>query len=99
MESAPAPAAEAWCDDLHIYLRTTDGRVVRRELPEFLRRLTPQERRNCRVEGFGTEIHWPDIDERLGVDWVFGVPEDVIYDLAGFAEGPFPEDDARDRAG
>lgn len=91
--SAPAPGADAWCDDEYIYLETTDGRVVRRELPEFLRALTPKQRRNCSVRGFGTEIYWPDIDEALGVDWLFDVPEEVIYDLAGFEKGPFPEDE------
>lgn len=91
--SAPAPAAEAWCDDEFIYAKTTDGRVVRRELPDFLRMVTSEQRGNCRVEGFGTAIHWPDIDEWLGVNWLFDVPEDVIYRLAGFDEGPFPEDE------
>ena len=58
--------------------------MLRRELPKFLQTLTTQQRRNCRVEGFGTEIYWPDIDEALGVDWLFDVPEEIIYDLAGF---------------
>ncbi len=71
-----------------------DGRVVKRELPEFLRRLAPKQRGHCRVEGFGTDIYWPDIDEWLGVNWVFDVPEEVICYLAGFEKGPFPEDEA-----
>lgn len=90
--SAPALAAAAWCDDSSIYLGTVDGRVVKRGLPEFLRKLTPAQRRNCRVDESGTAIYWPDVDEELGVDWVFGVAEDVIEDLAGFEKGPFPED-------
>ena len=65
---------------------------MKRELPDFLVAVTPQQRRNCYVRGFGTVIYWPDIDEWLGVDWVFDVPEDVIYDLAGFEKGPFAED-------
>ena len=38
------------------------------------------------VEDFGTAIHWPDLDEDLGVDWILGVDEDVLLDLAGFEE-------------
>jgi hypothetical protein len=93
VDSAPAPAADAWCDDEFIYVETVDGRVVKRELPEFLLKLTPGQRRNCQVMGLGTDIYWPDIDEWLGVDWVFGVPEEVIYDLAGSRNGPFRKDE------
>lgn len=87
--SAPAPAAEAWCDDEFLYVRTKDGRVVRTDLPDLVRGATPEQRRNCRVDEFGVDIYWPDLDEYLGVNSVFDVPEDVIFDLAGFET---PED-------
>ena len=89
--SEPALAVEAWCDDDFIFIRTADGRVLDRELPGFLGVLTPQQRRNCHVDEFGIEIYWPDIDETLGVDWLF-VPEEVMFELAGFEKGPFPDD-------
>jgi hypothetical protein len=49
----------------------------------------PREKRiRCEVEGFGTAIYFPDLDEEIGVNELFGVTEDVIYDLAGFTKGP-----------
>jgi hypothetical protein len=51
-------------------------------------------RGDCEVEDFGTAIWWPDLDEGVGVNWIFGVSEDVIDDLAGFDKGPFSEDEA-----
>jgi hypothetical protein len=40
------------------------------------------------VRGFGTAIYFPDLDEEMGVNEVFGVPEDVLFELAGFRKGP-----------
>jgi len=31
----------------------------------------------------------PDLDEEIGVNWIFGVRESVVEDLAGFEKGPF----------
>lgn len=49
-----------------------------------------EKRARCYVRGFGTAIYFPDLDEEMGVNEVFGVPEDVIYELAGFRKGPPP---------
>jgi hypothetical protein len=59
---------------------------VRHSLPDFVREAPPEKRR-CEVEGFGTAIWWPELDEGVGLNWIFGVSEDVIYDLAGFRKG------------
>lgn len=65
-----------------------DGRVVSHPLPDFVR-VAPVEKRLCKVQDFGTGIWWPDLDEGVGVNWIFGVPEEVMDDLAGFERGPF----------
>lgn len=90
--SAPALGESVRCDEWHVYLTTVDGRTVSRELPEFLRAAPPEQRRNCQLEDFGTAIYWPDLDEEIGINWMFGVTEDVIEDLAGF-EKASPEND------
>lgn len=89
LDSAPALGQSVECDDALIYLTTIDGRIVTRELPDFVRGASPDQRRNCIVEDFGTAIYWPDLDEEIGINWMFGVSEEVIEDLAGFEEGPF----------
>lgn len=85
-ESQPAPAAAAWCTGDDLYVELVDGRIVRHPLPDFVRK-APLEKRRCEVEGFGTAIWWPDLDEGIGVNAIFDVSEDVIYQLAGFTKG------------
>ena len=87
LDSAPAPASAAWCSEADLYVELVDGRVVRYELPEFVRD-APWEKRRCEVEDFGTAIWWPEIDEGIHVSTIFGVGEDVIYQLAGFEKPP-----------
>ncbi len=76
------------CDDENVYVTFDDGRVLSKPLTPLLRAATPEARRNCRVEGFGTGLHWPDADEDLGVNWILGVPEDELEDFAGFVGDP-----------
>lgn len=83
---APGLAAAAWCDDEQVCVRLTDGRVECAPLPDFLRVATPEQRRRCEVEDLGTAIHWPELDEDLGVDWILGVDEDVLLTLAGYVD-------------
>jgi hypothetical protein len=85
-ESRPAPAATAWCEGDELYVELVDGRVVRHPLPDFVRRAAIEKRR-CEVEEFGTAIWWPELDEGIGVNAIFGVSEDVIDQLAGFTKG------------
>lgn len=90
--SAPGIAARAWCDEREIFVELTDGRLVRHPLPDFVL-ATPLDRRgSCEVEDFGTALWWPQLDEGVGLNWMFGVREDVIEELAGF-ENVAPEDE------
>lgn len=84
VDSRPGIARKAWCDDEQLYVELTDGRVVTHELPDFVRIVPASERGACEVEEFGTAIWWPDLDEGVGLNWIFGVPERVIEELAGF---------------
>lgn len=59
-------------------------------IPDWLRALPVDKRVRCYVRDFGTAIYFPDLDEEMGVNEVFGVPEDVLYELAGFRKGPRP---------
>jgi hypothetical protein len=45
---------------------------------------TPEQRANYRIEEFGAAIHWPDVDEEIGLTRFLGVSEDVLYDASGF---------------
>lgn len=65
-----------------------DGREVTSVLPEWLRAAPAEKRRRCYVRDFGTAVYFPDLGEEMGVNEVFGVPEDVLYELAGFRKGP-----------
>lgn len=92
--SARKPAAlavRAWCDDERIYVALTDGRVESAPLTPRLRQATPKQRRACRIEDFGTAIRWEEIDEDVGVDYVIGVTEDEMAEVAGFKKG-MPEE-------
>ena len=79
-----ALAISVRCDEEGIHVTFDDGRELSKSLLPFLREATPKERQNCRIEGWGTEIFWPDLDEIVGVNYVLGVPEDDLYKLAGF---------------
>ena len=93
-DSPPGVAAKAWCDDRELFVELTDGRWVRHALPQFVLDTPVDRRGSCEVESFGTAIWWPALDEGVGVNWLFGVSEDVIYDLAGFEKWRSPEDAA-----
>ena len=88
VDSAPGIARKAWYDAEQLYVELTDGRVVTHELPGFVRDTPPDQRGPCQVEDFGTAIWWPRLGEGVGLNWVFGVRERVIEELAGFAAGP-----------
>jgi len=48
---------------------------------------TPRQRAAYEIEDFGTSIHWPGVDEDIGLSAFLGVSEDVIYDALGW-KGP-----------
>jgi len=72
------------CDDKGVYATFDDGRELSKPLLPFLREASASQRRNCRIEAYGTAIYWPDLDEEVGVDWILDVPEDDVLELAGF---------------
>ena len=45
---------------------------------------TPNQRANAQIEAFGTSIHWPDVDEDIGVNQLLGVSEEELARFAGF---------------
>ena len=76
------------CDGEHIYVHLVDGRELGIPLAwsERLSSATPAQRANYRVEEFGAAIHWPDIDEDIGLaTFLLGVSEDLLYEALGFS--------------
>jgi hypothetical protein len=61
---------------------------VEHRLPDWALAAPRAKRMRCVVRGFGTAIYFPDLDEEIGVNEIFRVSEDVMYDLAGFERGP-----------
>jgi hypothetical protein len=74
------------CDDEHIYVHLADGRELGIPLAwsERLSSATPEQRANYQVEEFGAAIHWPDVDEDIGLATFLGVSEGALYDALGF---------------
>lgn len=74
------------CDGEHIYVHLADGRELGIPLAwsERLSGATPEQRENCRIEEFGAAIHWPDVDEDIGLAMFLGVSEDLLYEALGF---------------
>jgi hypothetical protein len=92
VRSAPGLASRAWCEDEQLYVELTDGRVVTHDLPDFVSAVPLTKRGGCEVEAHGTAIWWPALEEGVGLNWVFGVRESVIEDLAGFTVPPETDD-------
>ena len=79
-----ALAVAVRCDDERIHVTLDDGRELSMPLTPILKAASRAARRNCIVEDYGTALHWPDADEDVGVDYILGVPEADLLDLAGF---------------
>ncbi len=77
------------CDDERIYAVLADGRELGIPLAwsERLSNATPEQRANYEIEEFGAAIHWPAVDEDIGLSAFLGVSEDAIYEALGF-KGP-----------
>jgi hypothetical protein len=76
------------CDHKLMYVTLRDGRVFSAPLTERLLAATQRQRDKGRVTELGTALHWEEIDEDVGVNYVLGVSEEEIYDLAGFKKHP-----------
>ena len=81
--------ARVHCDDEHIYVDLADGRVLGIPLAwsERLSRATSKQRANYEIEQFGDAIHWPDVDEDIGLATFLGISEDA-HDAALDVRGP-----------
>ena len=64
----------------------SNGREVTAPVSDYPRLLaaTPTQRANFQIEAFGTSIHWPDVDEDIGVNYLIGVTEEELARFAGF---------------
>ena len=67
---APAKAINVMVTDDTLTVDLEDGRTISVPIGWYPRLAygTPAERSNCRVVGAGYGIHWPDLDEDIGVE-------------------------------
>jgi hypothetical protein len=74
------------CDDRRLHVTLSTGRIISAKLIDFptLAKATRRQRSNAVIEAFGTSIHWPEIDEDIGVSQLLGVSEETLYRFAGF---------------
>ena len=74
------------CNDTSLSVTLSNGREVHTPLARFprLATATPAQRDRAQIEGFGTSIHWPDVDEDIGVHTLLGVTEEELARFAGF---------------
>ncbi len=73
-------------DSDHIVAVLSDGREVGIPLAWSARLAAarPEQRAAYELEDLGTSIHWPEVDEDIGLSTFLGVSEDVIYDALGW---------------
>ncbi len=72
-------------DDERLYVRLANGSEISASLADFprLRDATSEQREDYILEERGTAIHWPQVDEDIGLAGLLGIPEQVIEDLVG----------------
>ena len=69
-EAPAARAAEVRITRDALVVDLADGRTLKAPLAWYprLQRATPDERGNWRLIGAGVGIHWPDLDEDIGIE-------------------------------
>jgi hypothetical protein len=84
----PAIIRDVDVDADWLTLRLTDGRELKAPTATSARltHATAAQRQNWTLEAMGTAVHWPDLDEDIGVWTLLGVPEDAVLEAAGFAQ-------------
>lgn len=72
-------------DDDRLHVRLASGSEISVPLADFprLRDATSEQREDYVLEERGTAIHWPQVDEDIGLAGLLGIPEQVIEDLVG----------------
>ena len=73
-------------DDQHIAVTLSDGRTVAVPTSWSPRLLeaTDEQRADYRVDDLGIEVEWPSVDEHIGLWTLLGVPEEHVFQSAGF---------------
>ncbi len=79
-------ATSVRCDDEWLTVTLSNGRVIREPVSahSWLAAAPSAARRTVEVVEFGTALHWPELDEDMGVNELLGVSEEEIARLAGF---------------
>lgn len=95
----PGLARSVRSDDEFVYVTLEDGREFAYPLTDRLKAATPAQRANWVIEDFGTAIHWPDIDEDIGVAHVIGITEHELYQWAGWRTWTSEELDGPEESG
>ncbi len=74
------------CDAEHIVVRLADGRELGIPLAwsERLSAATPAQRMNYEIEEQGAAIHWPEVDEDIGLATFLGISEEALYAALGW---------------
>jgi len=74
------------CTDDEVVISLSSGDDVRAPIADYprLANATPDQRSNAQIEALGTSIHWPDVDEDIGISQLLGVSEEVLARIAGF---------------
>lgn len=82
----PALISRVEVDADRLTMHLTDGRELSAptSISERLAAATREQREHWTIEGMGTSVHWPDVDEDVGVWTLLGVPEDLVLEAAGF---------------
>jgi len=80
---APGLAVSVRTDAERLYATLDDGREVSMPLTARLRAATRAQRDAWEIED-GTDIHWEEIDEDIGVNSLIGITEAEVYDYAGY---------------
>jgi len=73
-------------DAEYIIVRLADGRELGIPLAwsERLSAATPAQRMNYEIEEDGAAIHWPGVDEDIGLATFLGISEDALYAALGW---------------
>ncbi len=68
-----------------LYVVLANGFEISAPIAAFprLRDATPGQRSDYVIEDRGTGIHWPEVDEDIGVAYLLGIPERVLDELVG----------------
>jgi hypothetical protein len=70
-----------WFDEENIYIVTDSGHTIGNPLQwyEWLSEATPEQRNNFESGPFAESIHWPEIDEDLGLERFFDFKRELHY--------------------